>query len=178
MMMLIVEFVFTKLYLFLLIVRGFRIHPTVSIKLSSFFFQSYPSSIIVKSQSSIGPYVEIKSGFKGKIIIGKHTEINRFSIIDIQQSLSIGDNVIIGPYCYITDYDHAFQIKKVPIKNQGYIVKKIIIENNVWIGAHVTVLKGITIGEGAVIGAGSVVTKDISPNVIAAGNPAKVIRKR
>ena len=57
------------------------------------------------------------------------------------------------------------------------IARKIKIGNNVWIGSNATILQGITIGNGAIIGAGSVVTKDVPPNLIVAGNPAKILKK-
>ena len=64
-----------------------------------------------------------------------------------------------------------------PEERGGMIFQPIRIEKNVWLGANVTVLPGVTIGEGAIIAAGAVVTKDVSANMIAAGVPAKVIRK-
>ena len=84
--------------------------------------------------------------------------------------MTIGNHVLIGANCQIGDRDgHSNIYKSSP--------KPIIIENDVWLGMNVTVLKGVTIGEHSIIGANSVVTKDIPANSIAAGNPCKVIRK-
>lgn len=87
----------------------------------------------------------------------------------------IGDNCMIGPKTSILAITHPTAPDK---RNSGIgIPKDVIIGNNVWIGANVTVLPGITIGDNAVIGAGSVVTKDVPQDTIVAGNPARVIRK-
>jgi len=91
--------------------------------------------------------------------------------------ISIGDHVMIGPQTVIWGRDHGTSIRK-PMKCQPHNRRPINIGNDVWIGAHVTILKGISIGEGAVIGAGSVVTKNVPPLAIVGGNPAKVIKLR
>ena len=85
---------------------------------------------------------------------------------------------MIGPYVLIRSTDHRFDDLSKPIICQGHTSGKIIIEDNCWIAGHVTLTKCVTIGSGSIIGANSVVTKDIPPNSIAAGNPAKVIRSR
>ena len=110
-----------------------------------------------------------------KIRIGAFTYINRNTFLDATESLIIGRECGIGPGCYITDHDHGTDIEKAPL-GQSMISKPTKIGDRVWIGANVTVLKGVTIGDNAVIGAGSVVTKDIPENAIAVGVPAKVIR--
>ena len=110
-----------------------------------------------------------------KIRIGAFTYINRNTFLDATESLIIGRECGIGPGCYITDHDHGTDIDKAPL-DQSMISEPTKIGDRVWIGANVTVLKGVTIGDHAVIGAGSVVTKDIPENAIAVGVPAKVIR--
>ncbi len=89
--------------------------------------------------------------------------------------VTIGNNVFIAPNCCISTANHPLDYEQ---RNKGieYAVP-ITIEDNVWIGAGVIVLSGVTIGKNSVIGAGSVVTKDIPPNVIAVGNPCKVLRE-
>ncbi len=114
---------------------------------------------------------------KAKIYIGSHTYINRNTFLDAISSLTIGQNCAIGPECYITDHDHGLDPAFPPL-SQPMVAKPTPIGNSVWIGAHVTILKGVNIGDKAVIGAGSVVTKDIPPRAIAVGVPAKVIKLR
>ncbi|MBE9179522.1 acyltransferase [Oculatella sp. LEGE 06141] len=110
-----------------------------------------------------------------KIHIGAHTYINRNTFIDASFSITIGQHCGIGPGCYITDHDHGY-VELLPPLSQPLISQPTHIGNQVWIGANVTILKGVTIGNDAVIGAGSVVTKDIPERAIAVGVPAKVIR--
>jgi acetyltransferase-like isoleucine patch superfamily enzyme len=112
-----------------------------------------------------------------KLYIGAHTYINRNTFLDATLSLVIGEYCAIGPGCYITDHDHGLDISLPPLQ-QPLVSQPTRIGNRVWIGANVTVLKGVTIGDDTVIGAGSVVTKDIPANMIVAGVPARVIRER
>jgi len=84
--------------------------------------------------------------------------------------ISLGENVICGANTLITDSDWH------PEDPRSGVPAPIVIGDNVWLGVNATVLKGVNIGDNSVIGAGSVVTRDIPPNVIAAGNPCKVIK--
>lgn len=89
--------------------------------------------------------------------------------------ITIGHHVFMGPYCGLYTASHPLNIEE---RNAGLEnALPIVIEDNVWLGANVTVLQGVTIGEGSVIGAGSVVTKDIPPYVIANGVPCQVVKK-
>lgn len=89
--------------------------------------------------------------------------------------VTFGDNVLVGPNCGFYTPEHPFNI---PQRIQGLeYARPITVGNNVWIGGSVTVLSGVTIAENAVIGAGSVVTKNIPANVAAAGNPCRILRE-
>lgn len=95
------------------------------------------------------------------------------TILD-EAEVNIGDNVFIGPNTTLCTIIHAYDAEK---RNAGIMrALPINIHDNVWIAANVVVLPGVTIGEGAIIGAGSVVTKDVAPGTIVAGNPAKFIK--
>lgn len=110
-----------------------------------------------------------------KIQIGANTYINRNTFLDASSLLVIGKKCAIGPNCYITDHDHGCEPNLPPLA-QPLIAKPTQIGNRVWIGADVKILKGVTVGDDAVIGAGSVVTKNVPAGAIVAGVPAKVIR--
>jgi acetyltransferase-like isoleucine patch superfamily enzyme len=112
-----------------------------------------------------------------KIRIGASTYINRNTFLDATTALSIGQHCAIGPGCYITDHDHGTDINLTPLQ-QPMIAEPTKLGDRVWIGANVTILKGVTIGDDTIIGAGSVVTKDIPARSIAVGVPAKVIKSR
>jgi acetyltransferase-like isoleucine patch superfamily enzyme len=112
-----------------------------------------------------------------KIRIGAGTYINRNTMLDATESVEIGSNCAIGPGCYLTDHDHGMDPSLPPLA-QPMCSSPTRLGNEVWLGAHVVVLKGVTVGDGAVVGAGSVVTKDIPSDAVAVGAPARVIRFR
>ena len=107
--------------------------------------------------------------------IGDNFYVNHNCVFLDFGGLTIGDNVRIGPNTGIYTPQHAFDPK---LRAEGYeISKPVVIGDNVWIGGSVSILGGVTIGENSIIGAGSVVTRDIPANVIAAGNPCRVLRE-
>jgi acetyltransferase-like isoleucine patch superfamily enzyme len=123
--------------------------------------------------------VYMESGWGGSILIDKNASIHpRCQINAYVESIHIGENVMLAPFCALYSYNHGLKpddpISKQPLTSKGPIV----IGDDAWLAVGVIVTSGVTIGAGAAIGAGSVVTKDIPPNAIAAGNPAKVIRFR
>ncbi len=109
------------------------------------------------------------------VYLGYNVYINYDLVILDEAKVSIGNNVFIGPQCGFYTAIHPLDVAQ---RNLGIEkASPITIQDNVWIGGKVCILPGVTIGEGAVIGAGSVVTKDIPPYSLAVGNPSKVIRK-
>lgn len=115
-----------------------------------------------------------------KVILGENVYINRFTLLDASLNITVGAETMIGPHCYITDHDHEFQSypPEHPIGQLPVSGKATTIGDNVWLGSHVTVLKGISIGNNTIVGAGSIVTKSLPDNVVAVGNPCKVIKQR
>lgn len=111
----------------------------------------------------------------GEIIIGNHTRIGMGNTII--GPVMIGNNVILAQNVVTSALNHNFEDVLTTINQQGVKTDQIIIENNVWIGANSTILAGVHIGEHVVVGAGSVVTKDIPPFSVVVGNPAKIIKK-
>ncbi|MBS1513759.1 MAG: acyltransferase [Bacteroidetes bacterium] len=110
------------------------------------------------------------------IEIGANSQINEECWI---RNCKIGKDVMIAPYVMILNYGHKFDDVNIPMMKQGVQnYPQTIIEDNVWIGARVIILPGVKIGTGSIIGAGSVVTKNVDAFSIAAGNPAKLIRLR
>lgn len=109
------------------------------------------------------------------IEIGENFYANVNCVILDEAKVKFGDNVFIAPNCGFYTAGHPFD---VPQRNLGLeYARPITIGNNVWIGAQVCVLPGVTIGDNCVIGAGSVVNKDIPGGSLAVGNPCRVIRK-
>jgi galactoside O-acetyltransferase len=120
----------------------------------------------------------ILTSSEGTLSIGENSGLNSNVTLSADLgSIDIGENVIIGMNTVMRAANHRFdQSPEVPIREQGHNSGKIIIHNDVWIGANVTVVSNVTIGPHCVIGAGSVVTKDIPGGSIAAGVPARVIK--
>ncbi len=112
-----------------------------------------------------------------RILIGQGSYINRYTMIDAHERIEIGDNTFIGPFCYITDGDHQHR-RDQPVQRQPMTTVPVKIDRDVWIGAGAIILKGVTLGQGAIVGAGAVVTQDVAPFAIVAGVPAKQIGER
>ena len=113
------------------------------------------------------------NGKSGKVEIGRHCLICPGTRIMSATAIIIGDDCMMAQNVCITDADwHDLYDRSAPIGN----TEAVIIGNNVWIGDSAMICKGVHIGENAVIGAGSIVVKDIPANAIAAGNPAAVIK--
>ena len=107
--------------------------------------------------------------------IGEGTFINHNAYLMDGAPVTIGKHCFIGPNCGMYTANHPLNVEE---RNQGLeLAQPITVGDNVWIGADVTILPGITIGEGSVIGAKSLVNKDIPANVIAVGNPCRVVRE-
>lgn len=110
--------------------------------------------------------------------IGSYVFINHHTNFSTPHGMKIGDYVMIGPYCFFGSVHHEFDDYKTPMIFQKPEIRPINIEDDVWIGANVTVLGGVTIGRGSIVAAGAVVTKDVEPFSIVGGVPAKLIRYR
>ncbi len=108
------------------------------------------------------------------IKIGENFYANHNLLILDDSEVNFGDNVLVGPNCSFYTTIHPVDPK---LRQDGNNTSKpVIVGDNVWICGNVTVLPGVTIGDNSIIGAGSLVCKDIPPNAVAAGNPAKVIK--
>jgi acetyltransferase-like isoleucine patch superfamily enzyme len=116
--------------------------------------------------------------YGGWISVGRNVGINPYCMLYGHGGLEIGDSVLIATSCVMIPSNHNFDSLELLIRDQGLTCRGIRIEDDVWLGAHVTVLDGVTIGKGAVIGAGAVVTRSIPSGAIAVGVPARVIGSR
>lgn len=114
----------------------------------------------------------------GEFIIGKNSFLNEECKVIVLGNIIIGNDVMIANNCFFVSGNHKFNNLKKNINQQGFSKQNIVIKNNVWIGLNSIILGNVTIEEGAIIGAGSVVTKNVGKNEIWAGNPAKFIKRR
>jgi acetyltransferase-like isoleucine patch superfamily enzyme len=159
--------------------------PPTKIKIGKEVFIA--KSAVVESRRggniTIGSNTEILDGvllltYGGNISIGESCSINPYTIIYGHGETIIGNHVMIAGHCMIIPSEHTFISKDKIIMAQGASNRGIVIEDDVWIGHACSILDGVRIGKGAVIGAGSVVTKDIPPYTVVAGIPAKMIKMR
>ena len=121
---------------------------------------------------SFGLFPPFYADYGQNIKIGKNVFINSGCCFQDQGGIEIGDNVLIGQQVVIATLNHDL----IPQKRANMLPAPIKIGNDVWIGAHATILSGVTIGNGAVVAAGAVVTKDVPENTVVGGVPAKIIK--
>ena len=121
--------------------------------------------------------IERRASFNDKVSVGAYSGVGVNS--ELYGPVIIGDHVMMGPEVVMYTQNHEFMDSETIIRNQGYReYDPIIIGNDVWIGRRVIILPGVHIGDGAVIGAGAVVAKDIPSYSIAVGNPVRIIGYR
>lgn len=121
---------------------------------------------------------------EAKLVFGHDVQINDYVHMVAMDKISIGNNVLMASHVFISDNSHGSykgdnrdSDPTVPPTEREYVTTPVIIGNNVWIGEGVCIMPGVNIGEGCVIGAHSIVTKDIPDYCIAIGSPAKIVKK-
>ncbi len=137
--------------------------------------------IRIGGYSSFGPYVQIFADQSSEgIEIGEHFSCNSNVMINADKSLGIkiGAYCLIGPNVVFRASDHVFSNRDMFIQNQGDKAGRIVVEDDVWIGANAVILKDVTIKKGAVVAAGAVVVDDVLEYQIVGGVPAKPIGQR
>lgn len=121
------------------------------------------------------------SGYTPDLRIGSNCEFGAYNHLSCVNKIIIGDNCLTGKWVTITDNSHGTsdieELKVSPLHRKVVSKGPVIIGNNVWIGDKATILPNVKIGDGVIIGANSVVTKDIPPYCIVGGNPAKIIKQ-
>jgi maltose O-acetyltransferase len=149
------------------------IYPVEEVKLRAIFYK-----LLLKRcgwGTTIDRYVNIRG--KSNVTIGEYCAINSFIHIWAGNSgVLIGDRVMIASHTAITTLTHDYQA--INMRFAPAMDKPIRIGDDVWIGTHAVILPGVNIGKGAVIGAGSIVTKDVPENAIVAGIPARIVKYR
>ena len=149
-----------------------------------------PSSLLINwpNQLSIGENCVIQNGVSfdycygvplpgPNIRIGDRTFVGRFCEYNVTSSITIGDNCLIGSGCKFIDHDHGIHLGQ-PMRTQEGPAAAIVIEDDVWLGVNVVVLKGVKIGRGAVVAAGAVVNRSIPHSEIWGGVPARFLGSR
>lgn len=126
-----------------------------------------------------GPLFISATGRAGKVSIGNLTHIDRYSVLYGQGGLNIGEKCAIASGVIIYSQTNQYDAyPELPVIEQGTRYSKVEIGNDVWIGAGAIILPGVTIGDHSVVGAGSVVTRDVEKASIVVGSPARLVKKR
>jgi acetyltransferase-like isoleucine patch superfamily enzyme len=126
------------------------------------------------TDSTIEDFSALNNGV-GSVIIGDRTKIGLSNTII--GPVTIGNDIRLAQNITLSGLNHTYQDVTLPIHAQGVSTSPIVIEDETWIGANVVVVAGVTIGKHCIIAAGSVVTKDVPSYSVAAGNPARVLKK-
>ncbi len=121
-----------------------------------------------------GVITHLGQGFR----MGDNSNLGDFSFVGAAGGVSIGSNVLGGQGVRFHSENHVFERTDIPIKQQGVTNKGIVIGDDVWLGSGSTILDGVHVGSGSIIAAGSVVNKDVPPNALVGGVPAKILRYR
>ena len=175
----------SKIYLLKSVIRAYllKIINFRKIKLSylvlvgknSAFFSKNEGKIVVGRKSFFFDYVEIQS--RGFLKIGSNVQVNNYSRIIALEEINIGNNVTIAQFVSILDHDHQYKINNSGLYLEGYKTAPINIGDNVWISDKVTILKGVNIGDNVIIGANSLVNKDVPSKSVVGGVPSRVLKK-
>jgi acetyltransferase-like isoleucine patch superfamily enzyme len=154
-----------------------RIGASTQVHRHAFLECDADSELSLGERCEVHPYARLMT-YHGHIRLGDACSVNPYSILYGHGGLEIGSQVRIAAHVVIIPANHAHERLDVPIMEQALTRERIVIEDDVWIGAGAKILGGVTIHQGAVVGAGAVVTSDVPANAVVAGVPARVIRMR
>ncbi|WP_281170934.1 acyltransferase [Paucisalibacillus globulus] len=147
------------------------------------FIPSLSRKLCMKKFKSYGEGAEFRPGAYGvacsNISLGKNVIIrpNTMLFATSNTEITIEDNVLMGSGVHIYVTNHEYRNSELDIIHQGHSKgKPVVLKRGCWIGANVIILPGVTIGENAVVGAGSIVTRDVPRRSLVVGNPAKIVR--
>jgi acetyltransferase-like isoleucine patch superfamily enzyme len=144
------------------------------------------SGIRIGRDTIIGPYASLSAGMvPGQaflhdpvVSIGDRCVIGRGNHVVGHLGIEVGDDVYTGPGVYVTDQNHAWTDRQLPIGQQAAPEQPVTIGAGSWLGTGVVVLPGVTIGHHVAVGAGSVVSRDLPDHAVAVGNPARLVGER
>lgn len=137
-------------------------------KISSYIIDECGKNVNIEKGANFGTGVGIKIGDNSGL--GVNCRVGR--------GTSIGNNVMMGPDVVILTSNHKFERTDIPMREQGFENKPVIIGDDVWIGTRAIILPGVKIGNGVIVAAGAVVTKEVPDYTVVGGCPARIIKKR
>lgn len=131
----------------------------------------------------LGRWVHVGDGTRircheGTVRIGDKVVFGQYDVVNAYLDVEIGAATILADWVYVTDFDHAFDDRSVPIKDQGIVKSPVRIGPDVWVGTKASVLRGADVGQGCVLAAHTVVRGEVPPYQVVAGVPGRVVRRR
>jgi len=129
-----------------------------------------------RGHNRVGSYTKFQG--TGHLILGERSYCGSFCVFGVNERIEIGQDVMIADAVSVRDTDHEYSDFDRPMMTQGRQTAPVVIEDDVWLGHGVIVLKGVTVGRGAIVAAGSVVIRDVEARSIVAGVPARVVSHR
>jgi len=171
---------FRQLYRF---VKFKLFHPGIKTEGFVFLPRKYDIGKGKNAKFTIGAWVWIGSGcafraHEGHLSIGRKTTFGGNNTINCYQRVDIKEECLFADNIYVVDFDHWYLDPNMSIRSQGIRKEDIVMGPNVWVAEKATILRGTTIGEGAVIGAMSLVIRDVPPYAVVGGVPARIIKYR
>lgn len=159
------------------------LHPGIKTEGFVFLPKRYEISKGRNASFTIGGFVWIGEGcafraHEGTLRIGRKSTFGGKNTINCYNHVEVGEEALWADHIYVVDFDHWFIDPHMTIRSQGIRKEHVIIERNVWIAEKATVLRGVTVGEGSVVGAMSLVARDVPPYAVVGGVPAKVLKYR
>jgi acetyltransferase-like isoleucine patch superfamily enzyme len=161
---------------FLSLADGVRVGPQAEL----WAFADAPSggaAIVLAQDADIRSFALLHA-YGGSIRVGRRSCVNHFCFVNGAGGVDLGDDVMLGTHTVILSSEHSYDDLTTPMGQQPSRARPVVIEDDVYLGAHVTVLAGVRIGTGAIVAAGAVVNRDVPPYAIVGGVPAKLIRSR
>lgn len=135
------------------------------------------AKVVLGRWSWLGHGTKVRA-HEGEVRIGAKTVLGQECTISAYQHVSIGRECIVADRVMLIDFDHGVVEVERPIRLQGIYKRDVRVGNNVWIGYGAALLRGVTVGDNAIVGTSSVVTRDVAANAVAAGAPARELRRR
>lgn len=156
------------------------LHPKVETE--GFIFLPRRYEVILRSggRMHIGSWVWVGRNnalrcHEGELYIGRNTIFGTDNTVNCYGKIYIGPECLFADSVYVVDFDHNYWDPVISVRSQGIYTEAIRLEGNIWVGTKATILRGVTVGEGSVIGAMSLVNRDVPPYSVVGGIPARVI---
>jgi acetyltransferase-like isoleucine patch superfamily enzyme len=156
------------------------LHRLYGVKIGAECFVATTASITGSPGGALqmgrGGFVAAGAYITDEVVLGDNCTVNPYATI--RGKFRCGDGVRIGAYACIVGFNHGFERIDIPICEQPHTSRGIVLGDDIWVGAQVTIVDGVTVGSHAILAGGAVVTRDVPDYAIVGGNPAKVIRMR